>query len=198
MRLAQYLWSLGSVLINVVIFIYVSLMRNAPVAVDERYAYINAKWDIFSIHWQFEFMLMTMIAIAAIYFAIHFKKISWVIISMGQLIVLLTYPLMLGGYRNTPVDLAELANQIAVVVFLFGNVVFFCGIFLLYLKDKLLNKWLSRLAMVLALVVVVVFGIAFFGFLTWKEAMVIGPLVNMVYLINAYYGLKIKPLEGAA
>ena len=51
MKLAQYLWSVGSLLINVVIFIYVSLMRNAPEAPEERYAYINEKWDIFGLHW---------------------------------------------------------------------------------------------------------------------------------------------------
>ena len=135
---------------------------------------------------------MAMVAIGALYFAMKSKKISWSIISLGQIILLMTYPLMLGGYRNTPFELAEMANQMATVVFVFGNLVFLGGLFLLYLNDQILQGWLRYTALVLSGITAIVFLITFAEIISWKQAMMIGPLINLLYLINAYYGLKIK------
>ena len=124
MNLGRSLWSLGSLLVNVTIGTYIVLSSRAPAALEERYAYINENWAIYGGHWKAEFLFMTMIAIGALYFAINTKKIGWSVVSVGQVILLFTYPIMLGGYRNTPFELAEMANEIGTVVFLFGNVVF--------------------------------------------------------------------------
>lgn len=193
MRLARILWSTGSLLVNVTIAIYISLISKAPSGLQERYTYINEKWSVFSAHWKVEFLLMTMVAISAVYFAIQLKKISWSIISIGQIILLMTYPFMLGGYRNTPFELAEMANQMATIVFVFGNLIFLSGLFLLYLNDKSLRAWLRYTAIVLSGITILVFSITFAEIINWKQAMVIGPLINVLYLINAYYGLKMKP-----
>jgi len=192
MKLAKVLWSLGSLLINVTIFIYISLSRKAPLELEARYTYINENWNIYGSHWRLEFFLMAMIAIGAIYFAVQSKKISWSIISIGQIILLMTYPLMLGGYRNTPFELAEMANEMATVVFVFGNLVFLSGLFLLYLNDQILKSWLRYTAIVLSGITAIVFLITFAEIISWSQAMMIGPLINLLYLINAYYGLKIK------
>lgn len=192
MKLAKLLWSLGSLLVNVTIAIYVFLSINAPQTMEGKHIYINENWGIYELHWKMEFLFMTMIAIGAVYFAINLKKISWSIISVGQIILLLTYPVMLGGYRNTPFEIFEMANQIAIVIFVFGNIVFLAGLLHLYLHDVLLNKWLKYIAIALSGVTTLVFIISFAGIITWKQAIIIGPLINILYLINAYYGLKIK------
>ena len=125
MKLAKLFWSIGSVLINIVIGIYIYLSSNAPKNRQERYQYLNENWDIYGAHWKVEFLLMTSIAIGALYFALRTHKESWTIVSVGQFILLITYPIMLGGYRNTPLEIAEMANEIATIVFVFGNVIFF-------------------------------------------------------------------------
>ncbi|BFP43173.1 hypothetical protein FGF1_40180 [Flavobacteriaceae bacterium GF1] len=197
MKLAKVLWSLGSLLVNGTIIIYIILSSKAPLAHEERYAYINENWNIYGAHWRLELFLMAMIAIGAFHFAVKSRKISWSMITTGQLILLITYPLMLGGYRNTPLELAEMANQMATIVFIFGNLVFLSGLFLLYLKDRLLKRWLKYTAVVLSSCIAIVFLITFVEIINWKQALMIGPLINILYLINAYYGLKME-LEPAA
>jgi hypothetical protein len=192
MKLAKVLWSLGSLLVNGTIIIYIMLSGNAPADPEARFVYINENWNIYGAHWKAEFLIMGMIATGAIYFALQSRKISWAILSLGQIILLMTYPLMLGGFRNTPFALAEMANQMATVIFIFGNLVFLSGLFLLYLEDQILKRWLRYTAVVLAGITAIVFFIIFAGIISWKQAMVIGPLANLLYLINAYYGLKLN------
>lgn len=192
MKLAKVLWILGNLLVNITIGIYIFLSSKAPLDPLERHNYVNENWEIYAGHWKAEFVFMTMIAIGAIYFAINFKKISWSLITVGQLITLSLYPIMLGGYHNTPFEIAEMANQMAIVVFVFGNIVFLGGLIHLYLYDSLLNKWIRFSAVSFASIALIAFAISFIGLISWKQALVIGPLTNLLFLINAYYGLKIK------
>ncbi|MFC3881180.1 hypothetical protein ACFOSV_13385 [Algoriphagus namhaensis] len=192
MKLAKALWSLGSLLVNGTIIVYIILSSKAPADIEARFAYINENWNAYAIHWKAEFLLMTMVAIGAFYFAAKSKKISWSLITVGQLINLSTYPLMLGGYKNTPVELAEMINQIATVTFIFGNLIFLGGLLVLYLKDDLLRPWLKNTAIILSGIEVIVFLLVFTEVITWKQSMIAAPLANILYLINAYYGLKIK------
>lgn len=192
MKVAKICWITGSILINLIIGIYIYLSSKAPVSPEERHLYINENWDIYGGHWKAELLIMTMIAIGAFYFAINLKKISWSIIAVGQLILLSLYPIMLGGYRNTPFEIAEMVNQIAIVIFVFGNIVFLAGLLHLYLFDTLLKKWLRITAISLSSIALIVFSISFMGFISWKQAIMIGPLMNLLYLINAYYGFRLK------
>ena len=192
MKLAKTLWVLGNLLVNITIGIYIYLSSNAPLNPVERHDYVNENWDIYSGHWKAEFLFMTMIAIGAVYFAINFKKISWTLISVGQVILLSLYPIMIGGYQNTPFEIAEMANQMAIVVFLFGNIIFLAGLVHLYLFDTLLKKWIRFSAISFASIGLIAFSISFMGFISWQQALVIGPALNLLFLINAYYGLKLK------
>ena len=192
MKLAKAFWSLGNLLINVTIVIYIILMSKAPEDIADRYIYMNDNWTIYGAHWKAEFLFTTMIAISAFYFATRIKNFSWSAIVIGQFILLLTYPLMLGGYRNTTFELAEMANEMAIVVFVFGNVIFFVGLFLLYWNDSLLKKWLRNVALALSTIGFLAFVMTYAEIISWKQAMMVGPLLNILYLINAYYGLKIE------
>ena len=192
MKLAKLFWSTGSLLLNIVIGFYVYLQSKAPQNLEERYQYINEHWTAFGGMWKAEFLLMTLITIAAFYFALNTRKLHWTIVSLGQLIILFTYPIMLGGFHNTPLEIAEMANEIATVVFVFGNLILFGGLFLLYLKDDYLTKWLRFFAYAISGFMTIVFLIVFVGFMTWAQVLIVAPLVNILYLINAYYGLKIK------
>lgn len=195
MKLAKIFWSASTLLINFVIGYYVYLQSKAPDTIAERYQYLNDNWAAYGSMWKAEFLLMALITVSALYFALNTRKLSWTIVSVGQFIILLTYPVMLGGYKNTPIEIAEMANEIATVVFVFGNLVLFGGLFLLYLKDTYLKPWLRAVAYSISGFMTVVFLIVFAGFLTWGQALIVAPLVNILYLINAYYGLKITQPE---
>ena len=192
MKLGKLFWTSGSILINITIGIYIYLSSKAPLNPMERHNYVNENWDIYGMHWKIEFLFMTFIAIGALYFAFNLKKISWTIISVGQLILLSTYPIMLGGYENTSFELSQMANQMATVVFVFGNLIFLGGLLKLYSADTYLKKWLKWIAIALSGITFLTFLITFIGIIDWRQAMMIGPLINVLYLINAYYGMKLK------
>ncbi|MBN7817015.1 hypothetical protein [Algoriphagus pacificus] len=192
MKLGKLLWTSGSILINITIGIYIYLSSKAPLNPMERHNYLNENWDVYSMHWKIEFLFMTFIAIGALYFTINLKKISWIIISVGQLILLSTYPIMLGGYENTSFELSQMANQVATVIFIFGNLIFLGGLLKLYSSDTYLKKWLKWIAVALSGIAFLTFLITFIGIINWKQALMIGPLINVLYLINAYYGMKLK------
>ena len=195
MKTAKIFWSLSSVLINITIGIYIYLQSKGPSILAERFKYINENWAVYGGHWKAEFLIMIMMTIGAIYFALHWKSMSWTIISMGQLIILLTYPLMLGGYQNTPFEIANMANQMATTTFIFGNLVFLLGLFHLYLYSEIFQSWLRYVALTLSGITSFAFLLMVIGFLTWGDAVIIAPLVNLLYLINAYYGWKVKLTE---
>ncbi|MEO0572592.1 MAG: hypothetical protein AAF039_12875 [Bacteroidota bacterium] len=191
MKTAKICWSLGSLLINVVIALYIYLMVTGPEGLAERFQFVNDNWTIYSGHWRAEFLIMILVAIGAVYFALQYKSIGWTIIAIGQFIILWTYPLMLGGYRNTPFELASMANQMAIITFNFGNLVFFSGLFLMYFKSEVLQPWLRKVALVCSAIISVLFLIIVMDIIEWKDVLMLAPLVNIMYLINAYYGLKL-------
>ena len=192
MKLGKLLWIIGSVLINITVGVYIYLSSKAPLDPVERHEYVNDNWQIYGMHWKAEFLFMTMIAIGALYFAFKLKEISWAIISVGQLILLTTYPIMLGGYQNTSFEMSEMANQMATVVFVFGNLIFLGGLLKLYISDTYLKKWLKWTAIVISGITFLTFFITYMEIIDWQQALMIGPLINILYLINAFYGAKIK------
>lgn len=192
MKLGKLLWIIGSVLINITVGIYIYLSSKAPLDPLERHEYVNENWQIYGMHWKAEFLFMTMIAIGALYFTFKLKEVSWAIISVGQLILLTTYPIMLGGYQNTSFEMSEMANQMATVVFVFGNLIFLGGLLKLYISDTYLKKWLKWTAIVLSGITFLTFFITYMDIIEWQQALMIGPLINILYLINAFYGVKIK------
>ncbi|MDC6389376.1 hypothetical protein PP182_11835 [Maribacter sp. PR1] len=192
MKLGKLLWIIGSVLINITVGIYIYLSSKAPLDPLERHEYVNENWQIYGMHWKAEFLFMTMIAIGALYFTFKLKEVRWAIISVGQLILLTTYPIMLGGYQNTSFEMSEMANQMATVVFVFGNLIFLGGLLKLYISDTYLKKWLKWTAIVLSGITFLTFFITYMDIIEWQQALMIGPLINILYLINAFYGVKIK------
>jgi hypothetical protein len=153
--------------------------------------YLNDNWNVFSGHWKAEFLIMGLITIGAIYFMIHFRTIGWTVVSLGQIIILTMYPLMLGGYHNTPLEINEAVNKMVVVIFVLGNIIFLAGLFLVYMNEQKIPKWLQILAMVLSALGCLVFLGAYLDIYGWKKALMAGPLVNVLYLINAYLGVRI-------
>ncbi len=192
MNTARWAWILGSLFVNVTIIIYIFLSAEAPTEMTDRHNYINEHWHIYSLHWKFEFIFMTLIAIGAFYFAVRLTSISWSVVSIGQLILLPLYPMMLGGYNSTAFEISEAINQIAWVIFLFGNIVFLLGLFFVYRAALEIPRVLSIVAMSFTGIAALVFFAAYIGIISQSSALMAGPIINIIYLINAYYGFKIE------
>ncbi|MTI38884.1 hypothetical protein [Fulvivirga lutimaris] len=192
MKFAKICWSLGSILVNVTIAIYIALQSKSPKVFADRLVYINENWAIYGTHWKAEFFIMTVMTIGALYFAIHLRKMEWVIITIGQFIILITYPLMIGGYENASLEVGLAVNQIATSTFVLGNVFFLGGMVYLYVGDTILNPTLRYVGIAIASIAFIVFIITYIGLITWQQAILVGPLVNVLYLLNAYYGYKLE------
>jgi len=193
MKTAKILWSSSSILINVIIGIYIYLQQIGPSDPEDRFQFMNEIWPFYGGHWRAEMILITMMAISALFFAIYYKSFSWLTISVGKIIVMGTYAFMLGGFRNTAVELATMANQMALVVFTLGSFVFYLGLFHLYLKGDLLKPWVQYLSAAVALILSIGFFLIYIEIIDWADFLIIAPLGNLLYLINAYYGWQLKP-----
>ena len=184
-------WIAGSVLVNLTIGMYIWLSTNAPSEFAARHAYLNENWTLYALHWKAEFVFMALIAVGAFSFAVRTRVSGWSFVFVGQLLLLSTYPVMLGGYRDTAPEIAEMMNQVSLVIFLFGNLLFLAGLVLVYLRASEIRPILRGFALVLALICTMVFAACFLNFISWSQAALAGPLVMMLYLINAWYGLKV-------
>lgn len=192
MRLAKIFWIFGSIGIGFAILTFLMLSSKAPLEPEMRHQYLNNNWAIFGTYWKVEFLLMTLITIGAVYFAINLRKMGWAIVTIGQLLLLSMYPLILGGYRNTSFEVYEMANQMAITIFLFGNIVFIGGVLHLCVMEKVLKNWLRFTAIGICVISLTAFLAAFSGLVEWKKAMIVGPLLIILYFINAYLGMKLK------
>ncbi len=194
MKFGRALWSLGSLLINGTILVYLYMSRRMPTTdFTVRMNYIKENWDIFGLNWRIEFVLMAMIAAGAVFFATRTRTLSWAIVSVGQLFLLITYPIMLAGYSGASLDVAMLANRLTTEIFVFGNLVFFFGLTHLYHTDETMNKWVRIPALVLSVVGMLTFMGCFFDLITWDQVLLVAPVLQVIYLVNSYYGL-IVPL----
>ena len=197
MKFGRALWSLGSLLINLTIIIHLYMSRRAPIGdFSTRMAYIKQNWDVYGLNWRIEFVLMAMIAAGAVFFATRTRTLSWAIVSVGQVFLLVTYPIMLTGYSSASPDLTLLSYRLATEIFVFGNLVFCCGLAHLYLNDEALATWIRYPALALAVLGAVNFLACFFDLISWEQGLLIAPLLQLLYLINSYYGL-IVPLSRA-
>jgi hypothetical protein len=189
---ARWSWIVGSLLVNVTIAMYIWLSLHAPAEFAERHLYVNANWSAYSVHWKAEFVFMALIAVGALSFAIRTRAGGWCFVAAGQLLLLTIYPVMLGGYRDTPLDVAAAVNEISLVIFLFSNLLFLGGMALVYLRAYEIGPVLRGVALAIALLSWLAFLACFLGLIGWAQAMLAGPLVMILYLINAWYGYRLS------
>ena len=75
MKTAKNLWILSSLMINVVIGIYIYLQQSTPKNLEERFQYINEIWLIYCGHWKAEMLLISMMAISALFFSFQAESV---------------------------------------------------------------------------------------------------------------------------
>lgn len=196
-KTAGMLWSIGSLGIFVVVVLYVGVYQ-PPSGVDaEKATHLLNHWTLISNIWRAEMAFVLLLTISSLYFAIRSMSIAWITVGFGHIIMATMYPLMLGGYpiaseyyADVP-TLFPLINKIAVWIFAVSNILFLIGMASVFYADNLMKKWLSRTGMFLSLMALVLFIALYFDLLTFNQVIIVGPLVNIIYLINVYYGIKI-------
>lgn len=189
---ARWAWIVGSLLVNLAIAMYIWLMSRAPADFAARHDYINANWTAFSVHWKAEFVFMALIAVGALSFAVRARTAGWCCVALGQFLLLTIYPVMMGGYLDTPVAIASAANEVSLVIFLFSNLVFLAGLVGVYWRAHEVGPMLRGFALVLALIAWLIFLACFLGLIGWSQAMLAAPLVMLLYLVNAWYGYRVE------
>ncbi len=146
--------------------------------------------------WQLEFLGMTGMGIAATWFAVSEKSLWWVLVAFGQICIIVSYPIMLGGYpmaaaayQEVPA-LMDTLNQIAVNLYAICNVIFCAGFAGILLTTSLFPKWLAGISGLLALVVMAGAFLIFLEFQTFDSLGILGPMILVLYLLLAWYGFR--------
>lgn len=99
---------------------------------------------------------------------------------------------MIGGYENASLEVGLAVNQMATSTFVLGNVFFLGGMIYLYVADTILKPLLRYIGIAIASIAFITLLITYMGLITWQQSMVIGPLINILYFLNAYYGYKME------
>lgn len=192
MKAARILWIIASFYLFIVGFVYIVILGDAPENYPERYEFIRANWNIYELQWKGEFMIAIFLAIASFIFANSLGRWEFYFIAVGQFLIAVGFPpsLSLGE-----LDVISHYEQIGKAGHLYVNFGFFIslsGFTLLHWHNDVLKHWMHKLGFVLALLATFAFGAGFIGVISTTVAQKAMPLVILLYLVNGYYGIRLK------
>jgi hypothetical protein len=154
---------------------------------DEKILHMNNNWGLISFIWRLEFIAAVVIGWVSLNFST--KNKWWNLVAIGHLLMLVEYVLMLGGYpKVASEEMFQIVNSMAVWVFAASNLIWLLGMTGVYQEE---NGWIKYTGMALALIGGVIFLTIVLGLTTMKDVIFVAPLVNLLYLLNAYYGFKV-------
>jgi hypothetical protein len=196
-KTAASLWSAGSVMFPVTIVLYVFVYQPDVASDAERTAQLIEKWAFISAIWRLETIAVVMLAISSWYFATAEKNMSWFLITFAHIIMVTMYANMLGSYPAAAESYAEVPHlfpmvfDTAVWIFGFSNFLFLTGMTFVYLSSDILSKWIKWTGALISVIGAMGALALFFEWLTFGDLMIGGPLILILYLLNAYLGLKL-------
>ena len=186
-KLSAILFSIASLAFFILIVLYIFVYKPPSGTWDEKVLYMNNSWGLISSIWRLEFFVVVIIAWVSFNFSTYNKW--WNLVATGHLLMLVEYMLMLGGYpKVASEETFQIINNMAVWVFAASNLIWLLGMAGVYEAEK---GWIKYLGLTLSLIGSVIFLIVILGIATFNEVIFVGPLVNLLYLLNAYYGIKI-------
>ena len=186
-KLSALLFSVASLAFFTLIILYIFVYKPPTGTWDEKILYINNNWGLISSIWRLEFFVVVIIAWVSFNFSTSNKW--WNLVAIGHLLMLVEYMLMLGGYpKVASEETFQIVNNMAIWVFAASNLIWLLGMAGVYQAEK---GWIKYLGITLALIGGVIFLIIILGIATFNDVIFVGPLVNLMYLLNAYYGIKI-------
>jgi hypothetical protein len=186
-KLSAVLFSVASLAFFTLIILYIFVYKPPTGTWDEKILYMNNNWGLASSIWRLEFFIVVIIAWVSFNFSTSNKW--WNLVAIGHLLMLVEYMLMLGGYpKVASEETFQIVNNMAIWVFAASNLIWLLGMAGVYQAEK---GWIKYLGITLALIGSVIFLIIILGIATFNDIIFAGPLVNGLYLLNAYYGIKI-------
>jgi hypothetical protein len=186
-KLSAVLFSVASLAFFTLIILYIFVYKPPTGTWDEKILYMNKNWGLVSSIWRLEFIVVVIIAWVSFNFSTSNKW--WNLVAIGHLLMLVEYMLMLGGYpKVASEETFQIVNNMATWVFAASNLIWLLGMAGVYQAEK---GWIKYLGITLALIGSVIFLIIVLGIATFNDVIFVGPLVNLLYLLNAYYGIKI-------
>jgi len=186
-RISALLFSVASISFFILILIYVFVYQPPSGQMKVKIEHMNNNWTLISSIWSLEFIMVVIIA----WVSLNFSTISkwWNLVAIGHLLMLIEYMLMLGGYpKVTSEETYQLINSMAVWVFASSNAIWLFGMAGVYLNEM---GWIKYAGITLSFIGGVIFLAITFGFATMNDLIYLAPVVNLLYLLNAYYGIKI-------
>jgi len=194
-NIAGWLWSVSTIIVVIAIMLYVFAYRGSMDAGADKTAHLMAIWPLASGMWRLEFIGVCGMAIAGGYFALVEKSLGWLTVFIGQLITIIMYAIMLGGYpiagevyEETPA-IMEALNNIAIQLFTYGNLLLLAGLAGIFFSSKILPKWLSLASGALAILMMCNFAGIFFGWITFGDILILEMMAPFFFLFTAFYGL---------
>ena len=196
-KTAAYLWSAGSVLFFVAIVLYVFVSEPAVESDAERTAQLIESWAFASAIWQLETLAVVLVIISSWYFATIEKSMSWFLVALAHIVMIVMYANMLGAYPAAAESYAEapylypMVYDTSVWIFGFSNFLFLTGLVFIYISSEVLSKWIKWTGALISALLAMGSLALFFEWLTFGHLMMGGPLFLVLFLLNAYLGLKL-------
>jgi len=194
---ASYLWSLGSILFFLAIVLFVFVYQPSSGTDADKTHQIISNWALVSTIWRIETIAAVLLCVSSWYMATVKQSISWFLITFAHVVMIIMYANMLGSYAvaaevyNESPSLFPMINNKAVWVFGFSNLLFFSGLTGIYYTNEVLSTWLSWTGSIISFVGVIGSLALFFELITFGDLNIGGPLVLILYLLNAYLGFKL-------
>lgn len=88
-----------------------------------------------------------------------------------------------------------MVNDTAVWIFSLSNLLFLTGMAGIYYKDRILKRWLALTGSVISVLGLVGMAALFLNLVSFTQIIAVGPLITMLYLLNAYLGIKMLSLR---
>ena len=185
-NLHAYLFGIASLAFFVLIGLYIFVYQPASGDWQDKLDHMNRNWSLISSIWRGEFLVATVLSWVAFYFS---KNNSWwLLVGIGHLLMLVEYALMLGGYPEITTEVNfNLIQHIVVWIFAASNFIWLIGMTGVYYGER---GWIRYVGGIFALVCGLLFLTIVFGLFRMEELLIVGPLLNLLYLVNAYYGFR--------
>ncbi len=192
-KLFGTLFALSSIAMIAMVLMYIAVL--APAAPDggwvEKTEYLRSNWSLYASHWRIEFLAVALTAFTSLYFSR--RNSMWYLVAVGHLFYLSEYPLMIAGYleAGTEAEFSTL-NEMAVFIFAGANMLWLFGMIGVYAGE---SGWLRVLGMALSTLAALAFLALFLGLIGMGQAAIAGGPALLLYLVNAWYGLKVLSRE---
>jgi len=191
-KLSAVLFSVASLAFFTLIILYIFVYKPPTGAGDEKILHMNNNWGLISSIWRLEFIMVVVIAWVSFNFSTSNKW--WNLVAIGHLLMLVEYMLMLGGYPKVESEETyRIVSNMAIWVFAASNLIWLVGMAGVYQAEK---GWIKYLGGTLALIGGLVFLTIVLGLTSFSDAVFVGPLIILLYLLNVYYGLKLLKNRG--